>query len=357
MPSHRILIVDDEPTNTSLLEALLTRWGYEQVRSVNDPREAVAAYREFKPDLLMLDLHMPFVDGFEVMHQLEEVDDGVRVPIIVLTADASRETKRRALASGGQDFVTKPFDADEVKLRIANLLRTRRLEVAAEENRRLLEERVAERTAQLEEARLETVVRLAIASEYHDDAVGDHIFRVSRTTARIAKELGMDDETVALLREASTLHDVGKIGVPDSILLKPGPLDDDEWDVMRSHTNVGAQILGDSTARVLTLAAEIARSHHERWDGNGYPDGLRGEEIPISGRIVAIADVFDALTQSRPYKEAWDTQRAVEEIENSAGTHFDPRIVDAFLRLDHESLVGPVDESERFAEPGKHVTA
>lgn len=348
LPTDRILVVDDEPANTVLLEALLLRWGYEDVMVTNDSTRAIPLCDSFKPDIVLLDLHMPSPDGFEVMRQLSETTSGVRVPVLVLTADVSRHTKREALASGAHDFVTKPFDADEVKLRVSNLLHTRHLELEAHEHHLYLKSRVDERTQELEEARRETVVKLAIASEFRDDAVGDHIFRVSRTTGLLAERIDLEPPVVALLREAATLHDVGKIGVPDAILLKPGPLDEDEWETMRRHTSLGARILGETRSQTLAAAAEISLSHHERWDGSGYPAGLAGDSIPLAGRIVAIADVFDALVHARPYKPAWPLQQAIEEIESQAGLAFDPDLVGAFLGLDHEQLAGAVTAADRL---------
>ncbi len=343
----RILVVDDEPANTVLLENLLTRRGYSNVNVTNDSTKALALCETLDPDLLMLDLHMPRVDGFEILEALPDPADGVRLPVIVLTADASRETKRRALATGAHDLVTKPFDIDEIILRVEHLLYTRKLELSARDRRQLLEDRVVERTEDVERAHRETIHRLAAAAEYRDDAVGEHIFRVARTTAQLADAMGQDPVVVELFRCAATLHDVGKIAIPDHILLKPGKLDDEEWGLMKEHTTKGAEILSGSNSQVLTAAAEIALMHHERWDGTGYPNGLAGEEISLAGRIVAISDVFDALTQRRPYKEAWGISDALGEIESQSGSQFDPDVVDAFFSLDPESLVAPLQETDR----------
>ena len=348
LPTDRILVIDDEPANTVLLEALLLRWGYEDVLVTNDSSKAIPLCESFQPDIVLLDLHMPDPDGFEIMCRLPEIATEVWVPVLVLTADASRHTKRDALASGAHDYVTKPFDADEVKLRVSNLLRTRHLELEAYEHHVYLKARVAERTKELEEARHETLVKLAIASEFRDDAVGDHIFRVSRTTGLLAERIDLEPPVVSLMREAATLHDVGKIGVPDAILLKPGPLDDSEWQTMRAHTHVGARILGETRSQVLAAAAEICLTHHERWDGSGYPAGLFADSIPLAGLIVAIADVFDALTHSRPYKEAWPIERAVEEIKGQSGRAFDPELVDGFMGLDHGYLASAVTPEDRL---------
>lgn len=344
----KILVVDDEPANTVLLETLLRRWGYKSVTVTNDGNQALDLCRTLKPDILMLDLHMPGTDGFQIMAQLPEAEDDVRMPVIVLTADASRETKRRALASGAHDLVTKPFDIDEVSLRVRNLLYTRRLEKASNEHRKQLEDRVAERTEDVEAAHLETIYRLAMAAEYRDDAIGEHIFRVGRTTAMLAREIDLDPIVVELFKVAATLHDVGKIAIPDSILLKPGKLDADEWELMQEHTTKGCEILDGSRSQVLVAAADIASNHHEKWDGTGYPRGLAGEEISLPGRLVALADVFDALVQRRPYKEAWKLDDAVEDIMGESGHHFDPKVVEAFSRLDPEELIAPIGRHDRF---------
>ncbi len=344
----KILVVDDEPANTILLESLLKRWGYRNVTVTNDATRALPLCESLEPDVLMLDLHMPKLDGFQIMESLPGPVDGVRMPVIVLTADASRETKRRALATGAHDLVTKPFDIDEVSLRVENLLYTRQLELSAREHRQLLETRVTERTEDVEVAHRETIQRLAVAAEYRDDAVGDHIFRVSRTTARLAEKLGQDPVVVDLFRSAATLHDVGKIAIPDQVLLKPGKLDAHEWELMQEHTFKGAEILGGSSAQVLVAAADIAMMHHERWDGTGYPRGLKGEEISLAGRIVAIADVFDALIQRRPYKGAWEIEDAVAEIRGQSGRHFDPAVVTAFDQLDPAALAAPIGPDDRI---------
>jgi PAS domain S-box-containing protein/putative nucleotidyltransferase with HDIG domain len=215
-------------------------------------------------------------------------------------------------------------------------------EVALQNQSDVLEMTVRERTEELEESRLETLQRLAITAEYRDDATYQHTERVGRTAALIARRLGLSEDDVALIRRAAPLHDIGKVGIPDVILLKPGPLDPDEWELMRQHTEMGARILGEGTFPVLRAAQEITLNHHERWDGRGYPNGLAGEDIPLFGRIVAVADVFDALTHQRPYKAAWPIEAAIAEIERCRGSQFDPMVVDAFTSLDHRHLLEDV---------------
>jgi putative two-component system response regulator len=330
----RILIIDDDVRNLKLLARLLGESGYTSVRVTDDPRCALPLLAEFQPDLIVLDLQMPGMDGFEVMAELQPwIPDETILPILMITGNDSAEVKERALAAGALDFLTKPFSSAEVRLRIRNLLRTRFLHLQLASQNDELEHRVAERTAELERARLEVLERLARAAEYRDDNTGEHTQRVGRTSAMIATALGRDDEEVELIRRAATLHDVGKIGIPDSILLKPGPLTHAEMDVMRGHTKIGARILSGSDVPLLRMAASIAYSHHEHWTGAGYPDGQEGESIPLVGRIVAVADMFDALTHSRPYKEAWPRDRAVAEVRRNSGAHLDPAVVEAFLHV------------------------
>jgi putative two-component system response regulator len=334
------LIVDDEPANVSILEQLLEMWGCANVHSTTDPRDTVSLFNRWQPDIILLDLMMPEMNGFQVMEHLNPLisaDD--YLPILVLTADHTDITKRRALAAGAKDFLTKPFDREELSLRLGNLLQTRSLHCQLQSQNEVLEDKVQERTQDLEKAQLETLQRLALAAEYRDDDTGLHTRRVGLTAARIAQALGLPPDQVDLILRAAPLHDVGKIGVPDSILLKPGKLTDEEFDTMRQHTIIGAGILSGSSSPWLHLAEEIAISHHERWDGRGYPNGLSGEDIPLVGRIVAVADVFDALTNKRPYKEAWPFSKALAEIESQSGKQFDERVVKAFLPLPHETLV------------------
>jgi putative two-component system response regulator len=344
---HRLLIVDDEPSNTELLGRLLRRWGYTEVASTNASSQAARLYDAFAPDLLLLDLHMPAPSGFELLATLPREAGGVAVPVLALTADVSAETKRRALEAGASDFLAKPFDHAEVRLRVANLLRTRRLELDLLGYGRTLEQRVEERTRELDVARRETLAKLAIVAELRDDSTGEHIHRVGRTTALLASQLGACAETVETMRQAAPLHDVGKIGIPDTVLLKAGRLDSAEREQMMGHAELGARILGGSLSPVLAAAEEIALTHHERWDGKGYPAGLAGHDIPLSGRLVAVADVYDALTQARPYKAAWPVDRAVGEILDQRGRHFDPAVVDAFAELDAEALTEPVPPAQR----------
>jgi len=328
----RILIVDDEPGNIDLLRRVLERAGFHKLESTCDPREAAALYVKTRPDLILLDLHMPHLDGFAVMDRLNQIAEASYLPILMLTGDLTPEARRDALSRGAKDFVNKPFNPDEVLLRIRTLLETRFLYLQIQSQNQMLEAKVRERTRELEAAQLEILERLARAAEFRDDTTGQHTERVGHMAALLARELGLPDAQVSLIRRAAPLHDVGKIGIPDSILLKLGPLTAAEFELVKTHTTIGARILSGSRFALLRLAEEIAFSHHERWDGTGYAS-LAGDQIPLAGRIVAVADVFDALTQKRPYKAAWPLQDAVAEIDRQRGRQFDPDVVEAFLRI------------------------
>lgn len=329
----RILIIDDQPTNTLLLEGILEEEDYQAYRSITDSRQALPVFLEYQPDLILLDLQMPHLDGFEVMKQLRaRIPSDTFFPILVLTADIQPETKRLALAEGATDFLTKPFDATEVILRIRNLLQTRALHLQLQNQNQVLDKKVRERTLELEETQIEILERLALAAEYRDDDTGEHTQRVGQISARIAKALGLPPAEVELIQRAAPLHDVGKIAIPDAILLKPARLTPEEFEQMKTHTTLGAKMLSGGRFPLLQLAEEIALTHHEHWDGKGY-FGLEGESIPIAGRIVAVADVFDALTHERPYKKAWPNQEALEEIQRQSGRQFDSPIVEAFLHV------------------------
>jgi len=328
-----ILVVDDEPHNVMLLQRLLTRSGYAKVRTTTDPFQVEGMVRELDPDVILLDLNMPGIHGRELMQRLAARRQEPAIPVIVLTGDGSPEARRQALKEGASDFISKPFDPPEVVARINNQIQTRLLKKQLLQTNQRLESLVAERTRELEESQLETLNRLSLAAELRDDDTGCHVSRVSEYAARLAHEAGLAPERCELIRRASPLHDIGKIGIPDRILLKPGKLTDEEFAVMKSHVLVGARILQGSTSAVVRLAESIALTHHERWDGRGYPAGLSGSDIPIEGRIVAICDVFDALTSERPYKHAWPVEKAVAELERCAGTQFDADLVACFLRI------------------------
>jgi putative two-component system response regulator len=329
-----VLIVDDQPDNVLLISLILSGAGYVNLHTTTDSRQVTTLVGHVQPSLLLLDLHMPAPDGFAVMTALQQ--RGTRrgyLPILVLTADVNPETRRRALASGAHDFLSKPFDAVEVRLRVANLLRTHALYAALQQQNVSLEEMVRHRTQELEQSRLETLEALALAAEFRDDQTGAHSQRVGRLAAAIARTLGLPDEQVNLLRRAAPLHDVGKIGIPDHILLKAGQLTPAEIVSMREHTTIGYDILSPFQSSMLRTARDVALTHHERWDGHGYPQRLAGERIPLEGRIVAVADAFDAMTHERPYQPAREPALVVRELHAGAGAQFDPAIVNAFQNV------------------------
>ena len=329
----RILMVDDEEANLELLRRILEPVGFNDLKETTDPFQVLRLCQESSPDIVLLDIAMPGKGGFEVLEEIRrQMGEEEYLPVLVLTSDHSPETKRKSLSAGAQDFLTKPLSPAEVRLRVRNLLVTRFLHLALRDHNRNLEERVRERTAELEEAHEQILARLARAAEYRDDETGEHTRRVGRLSGAIAQELGLDTEEVSLIQRVAPLHDVGKIGISDEILLCPGPLTPDQVRVMRSHTEIGGDLMGGSENPLLKLAEQIARTHHERWDGSGYPTGLSGEEIPIAGRIVAVADSYDAVTHRRPYKAAWTAEDAWWEIARKAGADFDPEVIDAFTR-------------------------
>ena len=330
----RIMIVDDQEANLRLLTALLASDGYHHVSATTRSPDALALFRATEPDLVLLDYRMPELDGIQLLGQLRCTDaGGAFLPIVMLTGEGSEDVKSGALAAGASDFLTKPFGRTEVLLRLRNLLETRLLSLRQQRQNEELELRVRERTAELEESRYELLARLARAAEYRDDATGQHAQRVGATTARLARRLGHAEDDVELLRRAALLHDVGKIGIADEVLLKPGRFTPEEFERMKEHTAIGAELLSGSRSAVLRLGEVVARTHHERWDGGGYGHALCGEAIPLAGRIVAVADVFDALTAARPYKTAWTVEAAIAEIGAQRGRQFDPQVVDAFLAV------------------------
>ena len=329
------MIVDDQEANVLLLERMLQSAGFTNVVSTSDPAEVEDLYTGFRPDLLLLDLHMPKLDGFAVMEKLKAGLGNDYLPILVLTADSTRETRLKALEAGAKDFLTKPLDPLEVMNRIRNLLEVRLLYEDLRNQNVILEEKVRERTQELKDTRLEVIHRLGRAAEFRDEGTGLHLMRISRFSVCLSKAVGLPGDTTDLLYSASPMHDIGKIGIPDRILFKKGKLDEEEWAIMRTHTTIGADLLSGHDSPLMKTAAQIALTHHERWDGGGYPNGLRGEDIPMEGRIVALCDVFDALISQRPYKEKWPLGQAVMNIEAESGGAFDPYLVAKF----HESLM------------------
>lgn len=342
----KILIIDDERANVQILERLLKGSGFQSIMSITDGHEAVSIYHEYRPDLILLDLKMPNCDGFEVMANLKKSVSNDYLPILILTAQRDQPTRLRALESGAKDFLNKPFDLSEGLTRICNMLEVRLLHNQVRDQNKSLEEKVHLRTLELEETRMDIIHRLGRASEYRDNDTGMHVVRMSQICGQMARYLDMTERECQLLLLASPMHDVGKIGIPDYILLKPGKLNDVEWTVMKTHTTIGAEILAGGNSELLQSAQTIALTHHEKWDGSGYPNGVKGEGIPLIGRIVGLCDVFDALTSNRPYKRSWSVEEAMSEIDSKSGIHFDPYLVNIFKR----NLPELVSISHSFAD-------
>ena len=326
-----ILVIDDEEMNLRLIRTMLRHAGYRDVTTLNDARGLEREIAGTPPDLVILDLHMPHRDGFSVIEALQPWVVSEHLPILVLSGDGSTEARHRALTLGARDYLTKPFDLTEMALRVRNQLETRLLYMDVRKQNRALLETIHGRTQELEHTRIEMLERLATAAEYRDDDTSRHTERVGSMAARLADVMGLPATDVHLIRRASPLHDVGKIGIPDALLRKTARLTADEMAVMQTHTIIGANILGGSEAPLLRLAEVIAISHHERWDGTGYPHGIEGDEIPLPGRIVAVADAFDALTNDRPYRKARSVDEGLHEIVQHRGSQFDPTIVEALM--------------------------
>jgi putative two-component system response regulator len=328
---NKIMIVDDSPTSLMFLEKMLRQYGFKNVLAVNDSRLAIEKYLEFDPDLLLLDLVMPHVDGFAILEQLDELNESSYLPVIVITSQNDRENKLRALTLGAQDFIGKPYDDSEVLTRINNFLNVRQMQNKIKNYNLWLEDKIRENNEEITALQTDLILRLLRAAESRDYNTGNHITRIGEYAYVLSRALGISEEKSKMMSEACKMHDIGKIGIPDGILLKNDKLSSEEWETMKTHTLKGAEILKDSPADNIRLAEEIALTHHEKWDGSGYPNGLKGEEIPLSGRIMALIDVFDALLNDRPYKKAWTLEQTVFYIETESGKHFDPRIVAVFL--------------------------
>ena len=355
----RILVVDDEATMRRLLEKLLRMEGYD-VSLASSGEQALSELLKHGADTVLLDMRMPGMTGLDVCRQIRHHPRSLHTPVVFITAVNDRELRRKGMEAGADDFLSKPFDEVELLARIRNCVRVKRYYDNIEQQKERLEVAVQERTAALNDAiaRLtqsqldlrnsqeETIYRLARAAEFRDDETGQHLQRMSRYCQLIAQRIGLDEATCELLRIASPMHDVGKLGIPDRILLKPGRLTPDEFTIMKGHAEIGYRILVGSDATPLKMAATIAHTHHEKWDGNGYPRGLKGEDIPLYGRIAAIADVFDALTSARPYKPAWPLEDALQLMRTNRGTHFDPTLTDEFFAALPEVL----EIRERFVD-------
>ena len=326
----RILAIDDQADNLLLIRQAMRQMGYKSVETETDPCKATARFEAEDFDLVLLDFNMPEMNGLDVLFNMADKAGRDCIPVIMLTAQGDRNTRHATLAAGAKDFISKPIDLMELKLRVGNLLETRSLHLQQRDQNRLLEEKVMQRTEALQSLQVELIRRLVNAAEYRDNETGIHVQRMSLYAQCIGRQLGLSEAQQALLLKASPMHDIGKIGISDSILLKPGKYTPEEFEVMQRHTRIGAKILEGSTFELIQAAHDIALHHHERWNGGGYPSGLRGDEIPLLARIVSVADVFDALTMIRPYKAAWSTEAAYHEIVSLSGSFFDPQVVEAF---------------------------
>jgi putative two-component system response regulator len=350
-----ILLVDDMEANVRLLDRTLRGAGYVSIASTMDPYEVCELHRKNRYDLILLDLQMPGMDGFQVMEGLKEIETGGYLSVLVITAQPGH--KLRALQAGAKDFISKPFDLTEVLTRIHNMLEVRLLHKELHRYNDVLEQRVRERTADLQENYQETIFTMIRAAEYKDKDTGAHVQRISYYCSKLSERLGLDRGFRDKIFFASPMHDIGKIGIPDHILLKPDGFTPGEWEVMKGHAPLGARILGNSKSPYLKMGAEIALNHHERRDGGGYPSGLKGEAIPLSARIMNICDIYDALRSKRPYKPAFDHLKTVDIITRGDACtqpeHFDSAILEAF-KQDHESFRGIF---ETYQECERHLRA
>ncbi|WP_018605699.1 HD domain-containing phosphohydrolase [Uliginosibacterium gangwonense] len=325
-----IVIVEDTPVNLVLMQNLVKRLGDHDCKLFSEPELGLAWCMADAPDLIIVDYMMPRMDGLEFIRHCRASEQLGNLPILMVTAAADKEIRYAALEAGATDFLTKPIDKNEFNPRVRNMLALRESMIAETRRADLLAEEVRKATEEIHARERETVMRLAKAAEFRDPETGYHILRMASYSAAIARQIGLPPPMVEQLLQAAPMHDVGKLGTPDHILLKPGKLTPEEFEIMRQHTVIGYEILKNSTSPVLQLAAEIALTHHEKFDGSGYPHAQQGEAIPISGRIVAVADVFDALTSVRPYKQAWDLDVARNYVMEQTGSHFDPACTEAF---------------------------
>jgi putative two-component system response regulator len=339
-----ILLVDDKPQNIDLLEAYLSPQDYTFITAASG-EEALGKLSDNRIDLVLLDVKMPGMDGFEVARRVRQNEELRLLPIILVTALRDTEDRVKGIEAGCDDFITKPVDKMELLARVRSLLKVKAYNDLMGNYRKELESEVASRTKdlknaleQLKSASLETIYRLSMAAESKDEVTGAHIQRMSRYSAAVARRMGLDSDTIETILYAVPMHDLGKIGIPDRILNKPSKLDPGEWEIMKRHTVIGAKILSGSDAEFIKLGSTIALHHHEKWDGSGYPHNLKGLEIPISCRIAAIADVFDAVTSKRHYKESFSVEESLAVIREGRGSYFDPDVADAFFSVQEEIL-------------------
>jgi putative two-component system response regulator len=320
--SHTVLIIDDTPDNIDVIAGILRPF-YRLKAALNGERGLAIARMTPAPDIILLDVMMPDMDGYEVLRRLQSDPVTRSIPVIIISALSEYEDEYKGLELGAVDYITKPVAPRIVEARIRTHLALYRQSME-------LERKVHERTEELQRTRLEVIRRLGRAAEFRDNETGFHVIRMSHHSRLLALAANTGADWADLLFNAAPMHDVGKIGIPDRILLKPGRLDADEWEIMKTHSAIGGEIIGKDNSELMRLSRLIAHSHHEKWDGSGYPDGLKGEQIPLAARIVAVADVFDALTSERPYKKAWSIEDAQAYIQREKGKHLDPNVVDLF---------------------------
>jgi len=340
----KILIVEDDPLNASLLREILEEEGYFNIFMAQDPFQVVPLHEKNKFDLILLDIQLPGMSGIQVLENLQRASVNEFLPVIMLTAHSEQKIRKKVLEAGARDFISKPFENWEVLLRIKNILQVKFYYSQQIYRVDLMESEVNRRTEEIRKTQFEIIQRLAVAGELRDNETGAHVKRMSHVCRLLATKRGISSEFSELILYASAMHDVGKIGIPDSILLKSKKLTPAEWEIMQQHPKIGARIIGKHESPLISLAREISLFHHERWDGKGYPHGVSGDEIPIAARIAAISDVFDALTSDRPYKKAWSVDKSVEMIKSESGKHFEPVMVDLFV----ESLPEIIEIKNRY---------
>ena len=356
-----VMIVDDEEINVEVVQAYLEEEGFSNFVTTTDSREAINLAHVHRPDVVLLDINMPHVNGLEILRGMRMDASLKRIPTVILTAETGGENKLKALRLGATDFLAKPVDPSELMLRLENVLAAKVYHDTLQDYSEQLERQVIERTADLENSRREAIECLARAAEYRDDVTGRHVVRVGRYSKIIAVQMGFDKYRAAVLESAAQLHDLGKIGIPDAILNKPGKLTDEEYDIIKTHCVIGYNVISppasenhgrtrthddsghalhpsETSSPVLILASTIAATHHEKWNGRGYPNGLSGEDIPIEGRIVAVADVFDALTSKRCYKDPISKDQCFDILREGRGEHFDPQVIDAFFAVEDQIM-------------------